>query len=338
MKKTILFLFLLFIILGHIGWYAMSRHFTTKPVPEEQTVTDFLYKLRKSAVPDLNSLPIESKFLTVGKDTIHMDILSHGMGFPSIVFIPGTSVYAQVYAEFLVAMHKSGFNVIGFDPRGHGRSSGLRGDYTINEIVDDTFSVINYTNKRFGGKISVIGSSQGGIAAFYAAARDKNSISAVVCHNFAVLNGKDNLSLSRLKLPHVISPAIQKVSSVYKDFALPVSLYLDLEQEKLKNDTSVAAYVNSDPLCVNWISVRAANSLIKTELAKPVEEISLPLMLIHSDKDTIFPQTYVEHIYDQLNCDKEYLLLKGRQHLVLINNVSEVVPEISGWLKKTLGY
>lgn len=337
MKKFSLFLSIITIVAAHTGWYAISQQVISKKLPDEQSITDFHYKLKKNIgnIPD--SLIVEDEFLKTGKENLHMDILSHGMGSPTIVFIPGTSVYAQVYSEFLYSIHKSGFNVIGFDPRGHGRSSGLRGDYTINEIVDDTFAVVKYAEKRFGGKVAVIGSSQGGIAAFYAAARG-GSISAVVCHNIADLNGTDNLVLSKLKLPQFLSSVLQKAMLIYEKFAIPVSLYLDLEKEKLKNGTTAASFINSDPLCVNWITIRAINSLLKTDMAKPIEEISVPLMLIHSDKDNIFPQKYVENIFNRLNCEKEYLLLKDKNHLVMTNNVSKVEPEISRWLKKTLGY
>lgn len=337
MKKITLLLSILIIFVAHAGWYAISQHAINKKLPDEQSLTDFHYKLKKNTDTNPGSLIIEEEFLKTDKVTLHMDILSHGMGSPTIVFIPGTSVYAQVYAEFLFSVYKSGFNVIGFDPRGHGRSSGLRGDYTINEIVDDTFAVVKYAENRFGGKIAVIGSSQGGIAAFYAAARGE-SISAVVCHNIADLNGIDNLVLSQFKVPQFLSSFLQKAMLIYENFAIPVSLYLDLEKEKLKNGTSLSAFINSDPLCVNWITVRAINSLLKTDLARPIEDISIPLMLIHSDKDSIFPQKYVENIFNRLNCEKEYLLLKDTDHLVMTNNVAEVEPEISRWLKKTLGY
>ena len=84
--------------------------------------------------------------------------------------------------------------------------------------------------------------------------------------------------------------------------------------------------------------MRALKSLLKTELAKPVEDIRVPMMLIHSEEDNIFPQKYVENIFNRLNCDKEYLLLENADHLVLTNNVPEVAPAVSKWLKKTMGY
>jgi hypothetical protein len=83
---------------------------------------------------------------------IHLTVLPFGPATPTLVFIPGTSVYAWFYIEFLVEMNRQGFNVVGFDPRGHGLSSGPRGDYSIDEEVEDTLAVVKCARERFGGK------------------------------------------------------------------------------------------------------------------------------------------------------------------------------------------
>ena len=140
-------------------------------------------------------------------------------------------------------MYLQGFNVVGFDPRGHGLSSGLRGDYTINEIVDDTLAVVKYARERFGSKVAVAGSSQGGMVAFYAAARD-DSIAAAVCHNIADLNGKDNLILSQLRPPRFMVPLAEFMANLYKGFSVPVFLYLDLTQEKSKTGVDAKTLLN----------------------------------------------------------------------------------------------
>jgi esterase/lipase len=73
-----------------------------------------------------------------------------------------------------------------------------------------------------------------------------------------------------------------------------------------------------------------------TDLAKPVEKITVPVMLIQAEKDTIFPSNYVENIFNRLTCKKKYLFFKNTQHLVMTNNVDEVVPPITVWLKEVM--
>jgi len=323
------------IVLFHLAWFLLSYYQKHRSMPEEGVIDDFQRRqdalLGLSAVSDL----LEEQTIEANGIRLHLDILPNGKGFPTVVFIPGTSVYAQVYMKFLHAMSQAGFNVVAFDPRGHGRSSGPRGDYTIDAIVSDAMAVVAYARERFQGQVAVAGSSQGGIAAFYAAARD-DALSAAVCHNLADLNGRDNQVLSRTRVPYWLTPVARLLMGVYGGFVIPVAFYLDLKSERLENGQSVHDYIRDDPLCVTWITFRALNSLLRTRLARPVEAIETPVMVIHSDKDHIFPQSYVEAIYSRLTCPRKYLLLRNRGHLVMTNHVQEVVPAVAGWLRETM--
>lgn len=320
------------IVLFHAGWYALSRRKLNAPLPDKAVITGFQDRMLDRMKIRMDKSAVEETYLEANGNRLHLDILAARPGSTVLVFIPGTAVYARVYIELMYALYQEGITVVGFDPRGHGQSSGPRGDYTINEIVDDALAVVAYARQRFGGKVAVAGSSQGGMAAFYAAARDDSLVGAI-CHNIADLNGRDNLQLSRLPVPAFMVPVNLFLLKYYGRFAIPISLYLDLTEEFLKDGTDAATYVNEDPLCVTWVSLRALGSLMKTDLARPVEDITVPVMLIHSDKDNIFPQEYVEGIYKRLNCTKAYLFLKDREHLVMTNNVDEVAPSIADWLQ-----
>ncbi|MDA8141119.1 MAG: alpha/beta fold hydrolase [Desulfobacteraceae bacterium] len=330
---SLLLFLVIVLLLFHLAWYVFSFYKTHHAVPDETIIEQFRADnqdmLNLKAVMGL----LEENSLEANGVRLHLDILANGRGLPTVVFIPGTSVYAQTYMNFLHALSMTGFNVVAFDPRGHGRSSGPRGDYTIGEIAADALAVAAYARQRFGGKVALVGSSQGGIAAFYAAAQD-DSLAAAVCHNLADLNGRENQVLSKIRVPYWMTPLAQLTMGIYRRFVIPIALYLDLKEEYLENGLSAADYIQQDPLCVTWITWRALNSLLKTPLAKPVEAIKVPIMVVHSGKDHIFPQSYVEEIYQRLTCRKHFLLLKNREHLVMINRVQEVTPEIAAWLQE----
>lgn len=59
-------------------------------------------------------------------------------------------------------------------------------------------------------------------------------------------------------------------------------------------------------------------------------------MLIHACKDNIFPQSYVEGIYNRLTCPRKYLLLNNTEHLVMTNNVDQVVQPVTEWLREVM--
>ena len=333
-KKTVI-MAVVVICVFHVVWYAASRYLVQREAPDEATARQAFQDLLQRQKISFDRRAYSETYIEANGIKLHLDVFSSEKNSPTIVFIPGTSVYAKFYIESMYKLFKQGFNVIGFDPRGHGLSSGPRGDYTINEIVDDTLAVVKYAKERFGGKVAVVGSSQGGMAAFYAAARDE-SIAAAVCHNLADLNGKDNIVLSQIRPPLCMVPLAEFLSGIYKNYAIPVFLYLDLSKELTTDGTDAATLLKKDPVAVKWITIRALGSLLHTDLARPVEKITVPIMLIHAENDTIFPRKYVEDIYNRLTCKKKYLLFKDTEHLVMINNVDEVVPPIAHWLKEVM--
>jgi alpha-beta hydrolase superfamily lysophospholipase len=333
--KKIIVGIVLAIAIFHLAWYAGSYLYQSRELPDDQTIRRYQDNMMKQLKININRSVIEETYITAYGNRLHLIIAAAGKNAPTLVFIPGTTAYAQVYAQFGYDMYKEGFNVIGFDPRGHGLSSGPRGNYTINELVDDTLAVVKYARERFGEKVALAGSSQGGIVAFYAAAKD-DSITAVVCHNIADLNGKDNLVLSQIRPPQFLVPLCAFFMNLYGNYSFPISLYLDLSKEKFSDGTDAATLIKRDPLAVSWITFRALNSLMHTDLSKPVETISVPVMLIHAGKDNIFPQAYVEDIYNRLTCRKKYLLLENAEHLVMTNNVPEIVPPTAVWLREVM--
>lgn len=335
MVKKIILALIIAIVSVHAGWYAASRVIQSRTAPDRKIAVATRNRNMEKFDIHIDEKSLEETDIDANGVRLHLSVFAQGKNAPTLVFIPGTSVYAQIYIDFMYRIYRQGFNVVGFDPRGHGLSGGRRGDYTIDELVADTRAVVNYARQRFGGRPAIAGSSQGGMVAFYTAARD-DSISAAVCHNLADLNGKDNLVLSTLRIPPALSPIVWRIMSVYESYMIPISLYLDLKKEHLPDGSDAAAMIGQDPLCVTWISVRAMRSLLRTGLAKPVEKIRVPIMLIHSDRDNIFPRRYVEGIYRRLSCPKNYLLLKERDHLVMTNNAGEVVPPVSAWLKKIM--
>jgi alpha-beta hydrolase superfamily lysophospholipase len=333
MKKIIL----IAIIIGlfHIVWYAGSRIYQNRKLPDNKTIRVYQDTIMKRLKIHVDRSKVEETYIVANGYRLHLNIIAAGKNAPTLVFIPGTTAYAQVYYQFIYDMYKQGFNVIGFDPRGHGQSSGPRGDYTMSGLIDDTLAVVKYTRGRFSGAIAVSGSSQGGMAAFYAAAAD-DSHAAAVCHNIADLNGKENIVISQIRPPQFLVPFCIFLMNLYGSYSFPISLYLDLSKEKFIDGTDAATMVKNDPLCVSWITFRALNALLRTDLAKPVEKIRVPIMLIHAEKDNIFQQKYVEDIYNRLTCKKKYLLFKNTEHLVMINNVDEVVPPVAAWLKELM--
>jgi pimeloyl-ACP methyl ester carboxylesterase len=263
---------------------------------------------------------------------IHVDVYEHDPQAPTIVFIPGTAIYALCYGELLYKLGQAGYNIVGFDPRGHGRSEGLRGDYTITEIMRDAGHVVDYAINRFNNKVSVMGSSQGGIVAFYLAAKDER-LNSVICQNFADLMAEETLQLARHpRLFKYLKLLIAKAEGILPNAQIPVTSYIDLDKIPVDYFGTARNFMESDPLALKTISLRALQSLANTAMEKPVEDIKVPVMVLQGTADSIFPVSYTQSIYDKLTCKKKFSLFPGKSHAVLHEDTDSVVPEVLNWL------
>jgi hypothetical protein len=123
MKKIIL----IAIIIGlfHIVWYAGSRIYQNRKLPDDKTLREYQDDIMKRWKMNVDRSKLEETYIDANGYKLHLIIGSAGKHAPTLVFIPGTTAYAKVYYQFLYDMYRRGFNVIGFDPRGHGKSSGF---------------------------------------------------------------------------------------------------------------------------------------------------------------------------------------------------------------------
>ncbi len=266
---------------------------------------------------------------------LHLDIFEVGKDAPTVVFVPGTAIYALCYGEFLYKLGQAGFNVVGLDPRGHGRSEGLRGDYSMSELMLDIENTITYAIERFNDKVSLIGSSQGGILSFYMAAKDPR-LKSVVCQNVADLTAPDAMKL--VKYPNItklLKPLFMSIG--WDKSQVPVTSYIDLDKIKVRYFGTAKSFLETDPLVLKTISLRALRSLASTPVPQPIDQINVPVMVISGTADHIFPVSYTQGIYDRLTCKKRLEFYEGLDHAMLHENVDVVLPPVLEWLREIHG-
>lgn len=325
---------------GMAGWTAYSYAKMNKPVPSEDEARAYARSLLdRVGLGELYESWSEER-LDLGDRTLALYHFKAEPGDPVMVFVPGTSVYVLLYTEYMYKLSKQGFNVVGFDPRGHGLSSGKRGVYTLGMLVNDAMAVIDHAIAVYGDRVAISGSSQGGMVSFYCAAAEPR-LKAAVCHNIIAPDEPDNERMTRW--PGMFRPLMPFLAQLRPFMAspagklmTPVSLYLDLKAETSRLIPDVGQFLKEDPLVASAVSLSALHSLASTPLARRVEEIETPVMVIHAGKDNIFPEDYVRRVYGRLNCEKEFVYLPDAPHLVMTDYVDELIPPISSWLKRIM--
>lgn len=273
---------------------------------------------------------------TVKSDNVklHLDVLTADKNAPTVIVMPGTAIYALCHAELMYKIYQQGYNVVGFDPRGHGQSTGERGDYSAQELMIDAGNVISYAIQRFNAKVNLFGSSQGGIIALYMAAKDER-LDSVICHTFADLSDDSAIRLTRHPrlfkyLKTVLAPAGKLVPMAH----VPVNAYIDIESIPVRHFGNLMNFIEQDPLALKYITLRALQSLSGVVPAKPFEKITTPVLMFQGDNDSIFPVKYTESLFNRLTCKKQIKIFKGRAHSIITENVDEIMPTITKWLEE----
>lgn len=265
---------------------------------------------------------------------LHLDVLEYSKDAPTVVFVPGTAIYTMCYADFLYKLGSQGFNIVGVDPRGHGRSDGERGDYTVTELMRDVQNAIGYAIHRYGENVSLLGSSQGGIVALYLAAKDTR-LKGVTCQCFADLTSPETSQLTRFpRLSRYMKPLMMQFGGITPNTPIPINIYLDLDSVTVKYFGNAKKFMNVDPLALHNISFRALQSLASTRMHKPLEEIDTPVMVFQGDEDSIFSVDYTQNIYDQLTCKKRFDVFPGLNHAIMTEDPEAVIPAVVEWLNE----
>ena len=333
MKKSSLLVGAVGAVTGAVAYKGYRDYYRPGPLPAASEIDSYLDSLFvRMGLPGLRH-QIEEDSIECKGDRLHLDVFPSDASRRAIVFVPGTSLYALAYAEYMHKMRLLGFNVVGFDPRGHGRSGGRRGSCTLDTLLEDAAAVVGYAMDRFGDGVAISGSSQGGIVSFYAAAADER-LDAAVCHNIGVMDEPSVYSISRWPNVSRFSSSLMPLAGLIPELRLPISVYLDLAAEPTRFGMNALEFVKDDPLVVLAVALKALASLTSKPLPRPVEEIRVPVMVLQAELDAMFTEAYTRGIYDRLTCDKEFLVVGGASHLVLTNDVDAVVPEVAAFLNE----
>lgn len=263
---------------------------------------------------------------------IHIDVYPAEAGgsatTPVIVFIGGLSAHAMAYAEFESRLSLRGFNVLAIDLRGHGRSSGRRGDFTVATLLEDVDAAIDYGLERFGGPVGVAGSSLGGYFALVCAnALDR--VEAAACH-WIMLPDMPVTEKDRRMKP--IAVALSKVLPKLRLSTRSVARWDAVcETEELRQR------LFNDPLFTWKYTTRALASGLTYKPARPLTQLRCPTLVVIGDADAMTPLQYTKSVFDRLVGDKEFVTIPGAGHMGgLVEHQDEVLDAVGGFLSRKL--
>lgn len=194
-----------------------------------------------------------------------------------IVLIHGVGEHTGRYQHVAKAMTDAGYAMVGFDLRGHGRSTGIRGHFpSLDAVMQDIRDFFVFLKGRHPDLPRFLyGHSLGGLLVLTYALKNSDGLKGVIATS-----------------PGLRSPVHEQKAKVMLAKVLgslfPTTLLASgLSTELLSHDPDVVRAYQNDPLVHDRLSLAFGRSgLLATDYAwAHAEEFAPPLLLMHGTAD-----------------------------------------------------
>lgn len=242
----------------------------------------------------------------------------------TIIIVHGLAEHLGRYDDLAGVLNAAGFNVIRYDQRGHGHSSGENTYYSkVDEITDDLGAIVKYSKKFLAGqKIFVIGHSMGGYTAAMYGTKYPRTIDG-----------------------YITSGALTRYN--HELFAgIPVGLdshdYFKNELGKglCSTDIVLKHYVE-DALNKKEISV----GLVRT-IEKGIDYLKLeagdfkdPILIMHGENDGLVSTLDSEQFHDEISSEDKKLIIYSELEHEIFNEFTmktEIFNTVISWIEERL--
>lgn len=224
-----------------------------------------------------------------------------------VVVVHGYGEHGARYAELGRALNEAGYDVLGYDQRGHGESGGVRGFITsFREYLDDLDLVIGESERLAPGVPRfIVAHSLGGLVTLVHTI-DRNPQHAGVVLSSPFLRVK-------LQVPGWKVLAGKAASRIYPKLALPSGL----NGAEVTRDPELARLYDVDPLNNKNATARWYTEALDAQerIFHEASAFTLPLLLMHGEKDVVADPAASAEVFPRLgSADKTLELVTGAFH------------------------
>jgi lysophospholipase len=247
-----------------------------------------------------------------------------------IALVHGYGDHGGRHTWFGEDMATRGYAVYAYDLRGHGQSSGTRGQIKrFDDYLDDTAVFLDEVRRRLPGKpVVLLGHSLGGLICTRLAQERPCDVRALVLSSpfFALTVQPEPMKLLGAKVLSALWPG--------RDIGNTV------RAEDLSHDTSVVEAYVTDPLVHHVATARwAAEALSAQEAAMAAAPaVTLPLLMLYGKDDEVADPSFAEAFFATVgSADKKLIHYEGFYH-ELFNEVGreQVFADVAAWLAERL--
>jgi acylglycerol lipase len=248
-----------------------------------------------------------------------------------IALAHGINDHSGRYRHVIEALVNRDFAVYVIDHRGHGRSNGPRSQIgRFDDFVDD-FELLTAqaASEQEGNPFYVLGHSMGGLIATRYALRHQAEMAGLILSSPAILIDENTSPIMR--------NILLGLAKIGPNLAL-----LPERAGLLSRDPEVERRKKADPLAGNVkISLGTAKALLvaSEETRKQVSQLSLPLLVMHGEDDTLtFPSGSRMLVEQAVSEDKTLKIWPGLRHEIFNEPEGpEVIEYMIEWLEMRVG-
>lgn len=263
----------------------------------------------------------------VGDLPIHCEVFAADPEAPLIVFLPGISTYAALYACLLHRLSQHRFNVVGIDLRGHGHSGGARGEYTVEQVTADVRAVIDHFAPRFGGPVLLYGYSIGAPLAL-AVAESDDRVKSLLCHTlFVSEHAPDLLHLWGWHW-------LQHLSFFFPHLHLPLQRLFSLQD--LIPERRFHKLIADDPLLVTGYPLMTLASVFNRRSRVAREALPFRAAILSGDQDELVPFRYLERLVTKLTHPFDLIPVAEGTHMLPFWQPELCAELAATWFTKTV--
>ncbi len=245
-------------------------------------------------------------------------LLTHG-------FAEYAERYVEHYHQLVPKLNALGFDVYGWDVRGHGRSTGARGVADMHEAVADHRAA----RRALGGKpLFLFGHSLGGLVTAASVAEDASDVAGVVLSAPALL---------------ITAPAhLRAIAGLVAAFAPGARLAPPLDADSLSRiPEEVAAYRNDAMVSDPRVPAKTgATAIAVSEQAwARYPQWRTPVLVLHGEQDRATDPEGSKRFAAMIPAADKQLVLypEGRHELLNDLDRDAAMDVISSWLRERLG-
>jgi len=243
-----------------------------------------------------------------------------------VLLVHGLGEHSGRYTHVAEAFTNSGYVLLGFDQRGHGRSGGARGDDRIDETCQDISHFLEEARRRYPDTpVFLYGHSMGGLMVLYYSLTAHPDIAGVIATAPALAadEGVSPMTILTVKVLSRITPGLQ--------------INNGLDCSALSRKPEVVERYKTDPLVHGKITVRLGRQMLEaSKWVRENKEFPLPLLLMCGSSDRIIDPEAVRQFGSTVKGDITVNILDGFFHEVHNEPDQKIVlKSMVEWMDRT---